>query len=101
MDVLEDGRPARSSDRGMYISQGLARQRWGTMAKIAGIFLLVGLARTEGKTLAHGPAISALDCLLAGLGYTVRLGGGARTRGETEPVLGCLCAAQAAIWLEW
>jgi hypothetical protein len=31
---------------------------------------------------------------------TVRLGGGARTRGETEPVLRCLCAAQAAMRLE-
>ena len=38
--------------------------------------------------------------LLAGLGNTVRLGGGGGLEERREPVVRCLCAAQAAIWLE-
>jgi hypothetical protein len=97
MAVLEDGRPARLSDRGISVRERLdnAGSPW---QRLLGYFA----SGTEGQTLAHGPAISALDCGqgLVELGNTVWLGGGARTRGETEPVLRCLCAARAAMWLE-
>jgi hypothetical protein len=76
-------RETSTIERQGYISQGLARQRWGNHGKDCWDILQVVLVRTEGQTLlAHGPAISALDCW-QGQEIPFGWGTGARTRGET------------------
>ena len=81
MAVLEDGRPARSSDRGISVRDWLdsAGAPW---QRLLGYFAS-GSTGKDGRANTCTRAGDLSSGLLAGLGNTVRLGGGARTRGET------------------